>query len=280
MPPPPAKRQRRLVILSSDNDDDWVPSAEPTNGNEDVEEHASTAATKQINTDGAAVKRNLLTRSRTKSTIKKTQLEPISIKKSSSDPSPKKPAREPKPTAKLRTSKPISSFFNTAANQNDQSNGQKRPKSKDESPAVEEGEEEEDFIEDDSSPEVEGVNELRGLRNSTRLVLDRRKGLPLSTLNPTAYTQEHNLPAASQRFKIAGRATGKGTDNLITTSDGVAGVDTRPWAERFEPRSLEELAVHKKKVSDVRSWLENVLQGRERKVGSCSTLHTSLTNCW
>ena len=279
MPPPPAKRQRRLVILSSDNDDDWVPSAKPTDGNAGAEDHILTATTKKPNTDGAAVKRSLPTRSRTKSTVKKTQLEPFSSKRSSSDPSPKKPAPEPKPTAKLRTSKPISSFFNAATNQSDQSNGQKRPKYKEESPEVEEGEEE-DLIEDDSSPEVEGVDELRGLRNSTRLVLDRRKGLPMSTLNSTTCSQEHKLPAASQRFKIAGRATGKGTDNLTSTSDGVAGVDTRPWAERFEPRSLEELAVHKKKVSDVRNWLENVLQGRDRKVGLNLSLRTSLTNCW
>ena len=279
MPPPPAKRQRRLVISSSENDDYLVPSARPTNGKEDAKEHTSTAATKHINADGAAVRRNLPTRSRTKSTFKKTQPEPISNKKSNSDPSPKKPARELKPTAKLRTSKPISSFFNAAANQNDQSNGQKIPKPKDESPEVEEAEEE-DLIEDDSSPEVEGVDELRGLRNSTRLVLDRRKGPPLSTSNPTACSQELKLPASSQRFKIVGRALGKGTDDLITTSDGVAGVDTRPWAERFGPRSLEELAVHKKKVSDVRSWLENVFQRRDRKVGSCFTLRTLLTNCW
>lgn len=279
MPPPPAKRQRRLVILSSDNDDDWVASAEPIDGNEGAEDHTSTAATKQVTTDGAAVKRTLPTRSRTKSTVKKTQLEPTSTKKTTSGPSPKKPAREPKPTAKLPTSKPISSFFNTATNQSDQSNGQKRPKPKEESPEVEDGEEE-DLIEDDSSPEVEGVQELRGLRNTTRLVLDRRKGLPLSTLNSTTCTQEHKLPSASKRFKIAGRTTGKGTDNSIPTSDAVVCVDTRPWAERFEPRSLEELAVHKKKVSDVRSWLENVLQGRDRKVGPWLSLRTSLTDCW
>lgn len=265
--------------MSSDNDDDLVSSAKPTERNEGAEDHTSTAATKQINTHSAAVKRTLPTRSRTKSTVKKTRNEPISSKRSSSDPSPKKPAREPKPTTKLRTSKPISSFFNAATNQSAQSNGQKRPESKEESPEGEEGEEE-DLIEDDTSPEVEGVDELRGLRNSTRLVLDRRKGLPLSTLNSTTCTQEHKLPAASQRFKIAGRATGNGTQNLISKSDGVVAVDTRPWAERFEPRSLEELAVHKKKVSDVRSWLENVLQGRDRKVGPNFSLHTSLTNCW
>ncbi|KAF4336305.1 cell cycle checkpoint [Fusarium beomiforme] len=41
--------------------------------------------------------------------------------------------------------------------------------------------------------------------------------------------------------------------------------DTRPWSERFGPRNLDELAVHKKKVSDVRRWLEDVIAGRMRQ---------------
>jgi cell cycle checkpoint protein len=41
--------------------------------------------------------------------------------------------------------------------------------------------------------------------------------------------------------------------------------DLRPWAERFAPVNLEELAVHKKKVSDVRTWLEDVINGRMRQ---------------
>lgn len=46
-----------------------------------------------------------------------------------------------------------------------------------------------------------------------------------------------------------------------------AGVDDdlRPWSERFGPRNLDELAVHKKKVSDVRRWLEDVMSGRMRQ---------------
>ena len=263
--PPPAKRQRRLVILSSDNDDDWCRSTEHTDGIEGAKDHASTAATKQINTDGTAVKRTLPKRPRTRYTAKKTQLEPFSPRKSSTDPSPKKLAREPKPTSKLQTSKPISSFFNAAATQSQQSNGQSRPN--EESPNDEEGKEE-DLIEDDSSNEGDDVNDLRGLRDTTRLVLDRRKRPPLSTLNPSTSTQGHKLPAGSQRFKIAGRITGEGADKSVFKSAGVVHVDPRPWAERFEPRSLEELAVHKKKVSDIRNWLENVLQGRYRKVGT------------
>ncbi|KAH6608653.1 cell cycle checkpoint rad17 [Trichoderma cornu-damae] len=41
--------------------------------------------------------------------------------------------------------------------------------------------------------------------------------------------------------------------------------DLRPWSERFGPRNLDELAVHKKKVSDVRRWLEDVMRGRMRQ---------------
>ncbi|KAI1208319.1 Rad17-domain-containing protein [Annulohypoxylon truncatum] len=41
--------------------------------------------------------------------------------------------------------------------------------------------------------------------------------------------------------------------------------EQRPWSERFAPVNLEELAVHKKKVADVRRWLEDVMAGRMRQ---------------
>ncbi|KAK4187977.1 Rad17 cell cycle checkpoint protein-domain-containing protein [Podospora australis] len=41
--------------------------------------------------------------------------------------------------------------------------------------------------------------------------------------------------------------------------------DARPWSDRFAPWNLEELAVHKKKVADVRKWLEDVYGGRLRQ---------------
>lgn len=47
--------------------------------------------------------------------------------------------------------------------------------------------------------------------------------------------------------------------------DSSAGDDQRPWSERFGPVNLEELAVHKKKVADVRRWLEDVMAGRLRQ---------------
>lgn len=41
--------------------------------------------------------------------------------------------------------------------------------------------------------------------------------------------------------------------------------DKRPWSERFGPVNLEEIAVHKRKVADVRKWLEDVMAGRMRQ---------------
>lgn len=40
----------------------------------------------------------------------------------------------------------------------------------------------------------------------------------------------------------------------------------QPWAERFAPSGLDELAVHKRKVTDVQRWLEDVFLGRNRRV--------------
>jgi cell cycle checkpoint protein len=42
--------------------------------------------------------------------------------------------------------------------------------------------------------------------------------------------------------------------------------DRRPWAQRFAPANLGELAVHKKKVSDVQHWLEDAFSGRRPEV--------------
>ncbi|EHK49937.1 uncharacterized protein TrAtP1_007800 [Trichoderma atroviride] len=59
----------------------------------------------------------------------------------------------------------------------------------------------------------------------------------------------------SQRFLKPSRPT-----TIDTLND-----DLRPWSERFGPRNLDELAVHKKKVADVRRWLEDVMGARMRQ---------------
>ena len=63
---------------------------------------------------------------------------------------------------------------------------------------------------------------------------------------------------ASQRFMKPPRP-----DSSAMSADD--GGDQRPWSERFGPVNLDELVVHKRKVADVRTWLDHVLSGRMRQ---------------
>ena len=264
MAPPPAKRQKRLVVLSSDDDEDWAPPAEQALEVKITrnEEAGTKATSKQTN----ANKRSLPSRPRKKPTDNSSKVKKSTVTQSSPDPSPKKPAHRSKLTAKPATkqpSKPISSFFGNA-NHSQQVNGQRQAKR--ESPKVETlgiEDEEEDVIEDDSP--IEDADELRGLQETAHLVLDRRKAPFASTQNVPAATQAQKFPAGSQRFKIAGSAMGKSKDMSTAAVAAPKDLDSRPWAERFGPSNLEELAVHKRKVADVRSWVENAFRSRDRR---------------
>ena len=90
--------------------------------------------------------------------------------------------------------------------------------------------------------------------SATALAVRKRKlhqGLP----EPDALLP----PPPSQKFR-------KTSDSDRTPSFPVANDDRRPWTERFAPNDLTELAVHKRKVADVRTWLETTFGGRRRKV--------------
>ena len=86
------------------------------------------------------------------------------------------------------------------------------------------------------------------------------------SMGPPSSSQALSLPT-SQRFKRPARpGASKGVPSTPVTAPGLANDDNlRPWSERFAPANLEELAVHKKKVSDVRRWIEEVMGGRSRQ---------------
>lgn len=103
-----------------------------------------------------------------------------------------------------------------------------------------------DIISDPISEDDE-ISELKASSSSLvgQHARKRQKGLIQSvTLDTTT---------SSQRFLKPPRPANADEDDL------------RPWSERFGPRNLDELAVHKKKVSDVRRWLEEVINGRMRQ---------------
>lgn len=65
--------------------------------------------------------------------------------------------------------------------------------------------------------------------------------------------------SATQKFR-------KTSDGGRTPSFSVQNDDKRPWIEQFAPVDLTELAVHKRKVADVRQWLENAMSSKRQKV--------------
>ncbi|KAI1113118.1 cell cycle checkpoint protein RAD17 [Nemania sp. NC0429] len=92
-----------------------------------------------------------------------------------------------------------------------------------------------------------------------------------------AATASHVGLVARKRFQDAPVASNHTSTSTTTVSsqkflrpplpsqDYTAGDEQRLWSERFAPANLGELAVHKKKVADVRRWLEDVMAGRMRQ---------------
>lgn len=141
-------------------------------------------------------------------------------------------------------------------------------------PEAEAIEEQEDIIDDDSPDDK--LHKLSASQGISKLVLDRRKPLQEQTQRRVVTASQEKPITASQRFLAVGKAAAKEASTQTTTSTKCR--DRRPWAEKYGPTSLEELMVHKKKVADVRGWLDGVLLGREGKVWLMDTLNKVLAD--
>ena len=255
MPPPPVKRQKRNVVLGSEDED--VPT--PPSKSWAPRSASSKEGSSFTNRDGTG-KRLLPTRLRTKEKIV-SKLPPPATKQPSPPFSPEERSR--KPTQKAPTKGSLHAFFNTASQAPP---ARKEMRSEKHVPVMEE-DEEEDIIEDDSADESSRMRKVSGRSKeygAIRTVLDRRKPLHEQTQNATITASQEKPISASQQFLTVGKAPAKEASTQTKATGQTS--DTRPWAEKYGPTNLEELMVHKKKVADVRGWLEGVLQGRDRKV--------------
>lgn len=241
MAPPPAKRQKRLVVLSSDDDDDDDDDKVPVPPK--LKKHEVRKNHTRLLADNGTAKQSLPTRSRAK------PRESI-VKRSRSSTAPgassETPDRKSKATIGSQGSKPISTFFHSAT-QPQLLHRQKKPKAI----SQELENEAEDSIQDDSP--IEELDELLRAQRKIGSVSESRKRQEEDT---------DNVPSGSRRFKLAGDATKNDANKPVSRKE----VHLTPWALRFGPSNLEELMVHKKKVLDVQTWLDNVLQGRDTKV--------------
>lgn len=216
---------------------------------------ASTKEKSRLAHSNDLARRSLPTRSRAKESS-------ISKLRPDQTPSPERSTR--KPVSKASANGPLHTFFRPAS---EAPFPQKQLKTENLPPAEEDVEE--DIIEDDSAEETSRLRKppmRSGKHGTTRTVLDRRKPLQEQTQNSTITASQEKAISASQRFLTVAKLSGKEASTQTTSTREAP--DTRPWAERYGPTNLEDLMVHKKKVADVRGWLEGVLQSRNQKVGS------------
>lgn len=182
-----------------------------------------------------------------------------SKKTASSNRSPKKTKAASKAAAgsanesKAPPSRTIFSFFNTKI-QRQQSQGSASPE-KAHTPVVEK--DDEDLIQDDSLDDENLVKQPEAPASSYAVPLRKRK------LEEDIHTSNGLLSGSQKFLKSAnGRSPAPGSQ---AAASATTQKDTRPWIDRYAPVNLEELAVHKKKVADVRDWLSSALDGRDRK---------------
>ncbi|RMZ02251.1 hypothetical protein D0862_06092 [Hortaea werneckii] len=231
------RASRRKVAISSDEEDGTAQQATAAASNDDGEIRTSKRTTGKLKSPSKTQVRSQRAPARIQQIEKSSELAAKSRTKSKT-----KVTEREEPKAK----KPIYSFFNAAT----QRQREVRPSASPEKPL---SQDEPEAIRDESENDDASVTLSKG--SSVALAMRKRK----AQSNGTPGDIPSLAPPATQKFR-------KTSDGGRTPSFGIYNDDKRPWTEQFAPVDLSELAVHKRKVADVRQWMENTLHGRRQKV--------------
>jgi cell cycle checkpoint protein len=265
----PRASRRRIVAGSSDDEQDETPAlaSVPENGDGDGgDDEVSKPATGKLKS---------IRRSSRQQPTPASSLNNVGSQKSSgqakakapeskTQTSPgkaKAPKTKPKPTVQdepKTKAKPIYSFFNAATQRQQSSQRSASPMS---TPAPPNQTETIDSDDDNAS----SVALSKG--SSVAMAMRKRK-----TQHAQGQEDVGLLPPPTQKFR-------KTSDGGRAPSLSVVNEDKRPWVVQFGPSNLDQLAVHKRKVGDVRNWLEAAYNGKRQKVlllkGAAGTAKTT-----
>lgn len=124
-----------------------------------------------------------------------------------------------------------------------------------------------DLIQDDYGSYDEIFDQFKGQDSSRR---DDSVVPSASKPAPGSFTRSDNSVKPSRPAKRFLLPTSPNLQPVTEERGGgeiaAKDIDRRPWSERFGPSNLDELAVHKKKVADVRDWLSEAIAGKSRRV--------------
>lgn len=197
--------------------------------------------------------------------------DPIKLKapstKSSAQQTSKTPTPTPSPQVKKQRAAPkkskaeskaptktIYSFFNTTTLKQQDKIKEDAPKSQESAEEVIE----DDISEDDAKVSVKNVKKVASVAGIKRTFAKFQSSDP-----STAAKQRDTAPKFIKTS--TGHKAVPAQSAIAAPEDEIIEQDTRPWTEKYGPRTIEEVVVHKKKVSDVRSWLEAALAGQAFK---------------
>ena len=270
MASPPAKRQRRSRAVFSDDEDEELGTlrqpltADPANSFGTSNPIQSTFTQKSTQAVASKSKSKPSTNA-SKTTPRKAAPKPRAT------PSPNKAKKPSKSKPKEEDSKSLHSFFGRASEE-------QRWNRKVDTPVEEvENGENGDAIEDDDSLD-EAFLGLTEDHNDTKLVLDRRKEGTYSIKNELHATQP-SFPVPTQKFVKPPIPSIKQVFGQPKPDQEANEELHRPWADKYGPINLDELAVHKKKVADVQKWLGDVLYGRNPSVCALQVVEFRIAIC-
>ncbi|KAK0825542.1 RFC checkpoint protein Rad17 [Friedmanniomyces endolithicus] len=230
----PSRAARRRVLLSSSGEEDREekkPVRDPSVDDESVKsQKGDTGTLKPVN--------------------KTRSIQQFTHEESSQKSPVKRKAGKAKTQTAARSDLPpngksIFSFFNATTQRQNLS----QPSASPQKPTQEEPE----AIHDQSDEDGTSLSLSKG--SSTALAVRKRKSQQIITTKDDTFP----APPATQKFR-------KTNDGGRIASIGVANEDKRPWTEQFAPVDLSDLAVHKRKVADVRQWVESAIDGKRQKV--------------
>lgn len=239
----PRAARRKAVTISSDDEDGSGSQAVPSDPSEAEEEEP----VKPQKRSSGKLKLTKKSGNAQKSSPVKTAQNGVSqkspAKSKASKTKSKTAVKEPLPNGRT-----IFSFFNAVTERQ----GSSQPSLSPEKPST--PREEPETINDDSGDE-NGASVQLTKGSSTALAMRKRK-----VQHAESFESDFGIPgSASQKFRKVSSGERMGSFSVVNK-------DKRPWTEQFAPKDLAELAVHKRKVADVRQWLDMAFAGRRQRV--------------
>ncbi|KAL1980892.1 hypothetical protein VTN96DRAFT_3349 [Rasamsonia emersonii] len=256
----PAKRQRKLVVLSSDEEAEFQTATDKDSGLTrplKLSTSSKSTAAPSLPSRSKATRTSTTSPSGVRNTSRTTSASPT-----------KKGKKRLADTKQHETSsKSLHSFFQPATEEQRWSSRKSETKSLPEQ-ALDEVEDKEDLIEDDYSSCEEIFADQLAKETSAGNGGNASSQGPRKQASRSSSQSDHTnnkFSRPKKRFLLPASPNIQGPREHVNAGAKSKEADGRPWPERYAPSNLDELAVHKKKVADVRNWLADVFAGKNRR---------------